>query len=188
MISDLQNYEILQKPFLNQPRAISLFDNISENRSCADAYIEPHWCSCLNWVTIPTKSTEVSRAVYTVIDFINKFTNNYRKLCSLLSLYEIKWSFKLSPHNKSLPKNKSDYGIFANISEGGLPKRSTIIYQVQFITLPGNSVFEASVVNYLDTDQFSVKLTDISRINKYGDQANCIYEVNPELRKYCYCL
>lgn len=30
-------------------------------------------------------------------------------------------------------------------------------------------------------------LSDISRINKYGKQANCIYDTDPELRKYCYC-
>ena len=34
------------------PRGISLFDHIPENRTCEDASIESHWCSCLSWVNV----------------------------------------------------------------------------------------------------------------------------------------
>ena len=37
----LQQQKPLHKPL--HSRAISLFDKIPENRSCAMAYIEPHW-------------------------------------------------------------------------------------------------------------------------------------------------
>lgn len=53
--------------------------------------------------------------------------------------------------------------------------------------LPGNSLFEASLSHNVDSDLITVKLTDVSRINKYGNQARCIYNDQPQLRKYCYC-
>lgn len=34
------------------PRGISLFKRIPANRTCEDAQIETHWCSCLNWIDI----------------------------------------------------------------------------------------------------------------------------------------
>jgi hypothetical protein len=36
-------------------RGISLFNYISSNRSCEDAQIEPHWCSCLKWINLKIK-------------------------------------------------------------------------------------------------------------------------------------
>lgn len=53
--------------------------------------------------------------------------------------------------------------------------------------MPGASLFEASLTHLVDDDIISVKLSDVSRINKYGNQARCIYQDQPQLRKYCYC-
>lgn len=61
------------------------------------------------------------------------------------------------------------------------------MYQLQLVTEPGEGLFEASVSYSLHTFSATTKLTDISRVNKYGDQARCIYDRDPELRKYCYC-
>ena len=41
------------------PRGISLFRYISPNRSCEDARIEAHWCSCLNWIDVNILSPDV---------------------------------------------------------------------------------------------------------------------------------
>lgn len=43
------------------PRGMSLFRYISPNRSCEDAKIEAHWCSCLNWRDINIKLQPASR-------------------------------------------------------------------------------------------------------------------------------
>jgi hypothetical protein len=58
---------------------------------------------------------------------------------------------------------------------------------VKLITKPNDAIYEASVFYDLKIDRFQVKIGDISRINKYGQQANCIYLKNPELRKFCSC-
>lgn len=42
------------------PRGISLLKYISPNRSCEDAHIEAHWCSCLKWTTVDIQSNNQS--------------------------------------------------------------------------------------------------------------------------------
>ncbi|RNA09368.1 hypothetical protein BpHYR1_003542 [Brachionus plicatilis] len=49
---DLLNFENIERPHKKPPRGISLFRHIPSNRSCEDAQIEAHWCSCLNWKNI----------------------------------------------------------------------------------------------------------------------------------------
>lgn len=43
-----------------KPRGISLLSHIPIERSCEDAQIEAHWCSCLNWVNLNTSSRSES--------------------------------------------------------------------------------------------------------------------------------
>ena len=64
---------------------------------------------------------------------------------------------------------------------------SISMYQIKIHTLPGDGHFEASLQYNIDEKQFSIKEKDISRINKYGSQANCVYKDHAEIRKYCYC-
>jgi hypothetical protein len=44
------------------PRGISLFKYISPNRSCEDALIEAHWCSCLNWIDLNITTTTITES------------------------------------------------------------------------------------------------------------------------------
>lgn len=147
-------------------------------------------CSCLEWVELSDKtSEEVFRAANTVVDFINKYTLGYRDLCHQLTLGEINkgWSAKLTPHKTLLnfKQNKDFDGFMPDLSSD--TKIVNEMYQVKIITEPGKAIYEASVTHNLLENEFHVKLSDISRVNKYGNQARCIYEKNPELRKYCYC-
>ncbi|XP_062563713.1 uncharacterized protein LOC134226761 [Armigeres subalbatus] len=186
-ILNLQTLGSKQRP--THSRALSLFDDIPQNRSCAEAYIEPHWCACLNWETIEdTASEEVFRAAMATVDFINKYTERHRGLCATLNLDEIKWAAKLSPHEDlvKFKKNKDTDGYLGEFSSSGT-KVAYDMYQVKLVTNPGKAIFEASVLHDVTSNQYRVKLSDISRINKYGTQANCIYDTDPEMRKYCYC-
>jgi hypothetical protein len=182
----LPNYRNIYKS--SKSRAISLFDKIPKTRSCADAYIEPHWCTCLNWLPIDdTTSEEIFRSANTVVDFINQFTKKFRSKCTKLQLNKIEWAAKLTPHENLMKfKQSSDRdGFLADLNSH--TQITHEMYQIKFTTLPGNAIFEASILYDLKNDKYHVKQSDISRVNKYGQQANCIYDVNPELRKYCYC-
>lgn len=181
----LQSTKTIQKPF--ESRAISLFKKVPKDRSCADAYIEPHWCACLNWRQINVSEKEVIRASNAIIDRMNTYTNSFRTLCSVLELREILWAAKLLPHTNLIKfkKNRDADGYLADLSSD--TKVANAMYQVKIMTKQGGGIFEGSVVHNIQKNVFEVKISDISRINKYNDQAQCIIELNPELRKFCYC-
>ncbi|XP_075146470.1 uncharacterized protein LOC142220931 [Haematobia irritans] len=177
---------------LAKNRAISLFDNIPKNRSCADAYIEPHWCACLNWQQLNVTNElavggPLLKAAGSIINTINTATEKFRTYCEPLQLKQINWAMRLMPHSALLAfKGNADVdGYMAEM--GDKTHNSEVIYQLQIMVSPGDSLFEASVYHHIETQKMNTKLTEISRVNKYGSQANCIYERNPELRKYCYC-
>jgi hypothetical protein len=201
----MQQKKSLPKPL--HSRSISLFNEIPEDRSCYQAYIgeylfsdyplfypkiyqfsEPHWCSCLNWEPINnTHSEEVIKAASTVIEFINKYTQSYRSICEQLTLDNVMWAGKLTPHKNLLQfkSNADNDGFVPDLSSN--TRIENEMYQVKVMVNPSKAIYEASVVHNIQDNDFRVRLSDISRVNKYGDQARCIYEENPELRKYCYC-
>lgn len=188
-LDDLLHLQLHGSPKkIDNSRAISLFNRIPEHRSCADAFIEPHWCSCLSWQALnDTTSEEVLRAAKAVIDTINRFTLDYRDSCHELRLDEVKWSAKLIPQKSLLhfKSNKDADGFLADLSAN--TKVTNDMYQVKIITSPSNAIYESSILYDFTSNEFRVKLSDISRVNKYGEQARCIYNENPELRKFCYC-
>ncbi|XP_017480222.1 PREDICTED: uncharacterized protein LOC108369597 isoform X2 [Rhagoletis zephyria] len=177
---------------LAQKRAISLLELIPKNRSCSDAYIEPHWCACLNWQRLSLNESEAHtpillKAAASIVMTINDLTESYRNLCAPLELERINWALRLHPHTELLTykQNSDKDGYVADMSDK--MRMHEELYQLQIVVAPGQSLFEASVAYDLNTFEMHTKATEISRINKYGDQANCIYERNPELRKYCFC-
>ncbi|XP_017845293.1 uncharacterized protein LOC108601853 isoform X2 [Drosophila busckii] len=172
-------------------RAISLLNPIPSNRSCADAYIEPHWCSCLNWQTLKLDDTRyegiILKLADSIVTTINSASELQRKICAELKLDRINWALRLQPHKEMLQfKSAKDRdGYVPNLN--GQTTVNEQIYQLQLVTQPGDALYEASVTYNLQTYEATTKLSDISRVNKYGSQANCIYERDPELRKFCYC-
>jgi len=62
-----------------------------------------------------------------------------------------------------------------------------ILYQVTLRTSPGQGLYEGTVWHQLNNDTFQSRPHEISRINMYGKQAQCVLEELPNLRKYCYC-
>ncbi|XP_077294552.1 uncharacterized protein LOC143917050 isoform X2 [Arctopsyche grandis] len=179
-----ENYEIKSK---YPPRSLSLFGPISINRTCGQAGIEPHWCACLSWHPIPLESPFVQRLAEELVAAINKYVSPYSDRCAVLTLEKIEWAMSLAPTDGLLTFKKT------MDKDGFLPDLSattadvTNVYQIKVRLMPGSSLFEASLTHIVDDDSVSIKLSDISRINKYGQQARCVYQDQPQLRKYCYC-
>nr|AAL13984.1 SD01790p [Drosophila melanogaster] len=176
---------------LARGRAMSLLDPIPSNRSCADAYIEPHWCACLNWLPLQLNDSRytgiILKAAQSIVNAINLATVEQRQYCAPLEIHRVNWALRLQPHKELLQfKTNSDRdGFLADMTGQTLVRDE--MYQLQVVTMPGEGLFEASVAYSLHTFSATTKLTDISRVNKYGNQARCIYDRDPELRKYCYC-
>lgn len=168
-------------------RSISLFSKVPLERTCANADIEAHWCTCLEWENINIKDKYAIKAGQAVIDFINNYNSKFSDLCSELVLDKITRAEKLLPNQALLKfkKNADMDGFVGDFSDH--TRVSEVIYQIQFVAFPSKAKYEASVNFNLETKKFYVKEEEISRINIYGKQPHCIYNTHPNLRKYCYC-
>lgn len=122
-----------------------------------------------------------------MVETINNYTKSRREICAKLSLSESLSVTKMQPNDNLIKFNKNADidGFIADLSSKMTLKSN--LYQIKALLVPGNSLFEASIVHYLDGDKLVLKLSDISRINKYGEQARCIMDDLPDFRKYCYC-
>lgn len=150
------------------PNCQSLFKTVPESRSCEDAAIEDHWCTCRAFHNVNKNSPKVKEATLRTIEYINdivKHANNgtVAHLCTPLVLKTITYANQeVIPH------------VSANSTLEG--------YQISFSTNPGGAMFETTV--RIDKQKFEVTGT-ISRLNSYEKQAKC---VNVEaVKKYCAC-
>lgn len=168
-------------------RERSLLGEIPKERSCSDAYIEAHWCACLNWIDIDPTNKYAIKASEAVVEHINSLTENERDICQEFVVDNVLWAAKIKPHESLLKfKKSSDIdGFLADLTSD--TKVDELMYQIKVKVQPGSALFEATIKYSIKKQTFHVDESSISRINKYGNQANCIYKKNPELRKYCYC-
>lgn len=176
------------QPPVDLLRGESLLSYINKSRHCERAGVAEHYCPCVQWKEINTRSSHVQRAAQAVVDHVNNLTASDPlglNLCSRLQLHEISAAYQ------KLPNLKVAQFIGSSDIHGRKPMFSTgsgtvdeCLYQVQLQTVPGNGLYEASV-NFQDG---KYRITgDISRINLYGEQPRCIVDKRPDLRKYCLC-
>ncbi|XP_076395907.1 uncharacterized protein LOC100877796 [Megachile rotundata] len=185
-LESILNFET-PKTGSRQHRAISLFDKVPLDRTCADAFIEPHWCACLSWQEISVDEDNVIAAARYFIQFLNLYTDDHRDICEQLQLKEILWAAKLIPNKGLLKFQKSgdQDGFIGDFS--AQTKLTSEIYQLKVKTEPGDGLFEVSITYDIKKNKFSTKISDVSRINMYGSQARCVENSLHHLRKYCYC-
>ena len=159
-------------------RGISLFNEISQERTCESASILPHWCTCHNKIHISVDDLIVKRAAHSVLDTINSELQHVEHLCAMLKLKTIVEALRSVD-------NHNDLSVRERVSLMIAPPPShDTLYQIQLQTTPGDGIFEVTV-KHLNTGNFSIE-GDISRINEYGDQSTCMHTV-PSLKKYCVC-
>uniref|UniRef100_A0A1B0GFP2 Uncharacterized protein n=1 Tax=Glossina morsitans morsitans TaxID=37546 RepID=A0A1B0GFP2_GLOMM len=99
----------------------------------------------------------------------------------------LRFSLLLWPHKDLLVLKKSGDadGYVPDFNSKG--ESYKWFYKLQIVVSPEDSLFEASASHNLNSLSMKSILSDISRVNKYGSQADCIYKYNPKLRKFCYC-
>ena len=144
-LSDILNIpEDLESPQDLSQRSLSIFRPIPEERTCADAGVEPHWCTCLAWQEgNETTSNILAEAV---VQTINGYTAPERELCAPLKLHKLVNSKMLAPEEKMLK-----YGG-ASDKDGFVPKfngkatTNRMIYMLTFTTVPGNARYEVSFI------------------------------------------
>lgn len=141
------------------PTCQSLFEEISINRSCNDAGIDYHWCTCSAYNETNILSPIITKITNNVIKKLNSDLSQYKKCAKLKLKHAIS-------ARKSIRTGYTDYLI-------------------SFQVLPSDGQMEATVrCNDRECKNLEI-IGDVSRINRYGKQSSCISDAN--LRKYCYC-
>ncbi|KDR15450.1 uncharacterized protein LOC110833590 isoform X2 [Zootermopsis nevadensis] len=150
------------------PKCTSLFGEVPYDRSCGDAGINPHWCTCNQYQTLSTTGDTVQSVAKFVLSEIQsqllKTVNRTQilKKCSDLRLNRLV-NVRGRVHDQSEHKE----------------------YVVMIETLPGGALFEATVRQFIKNNTFQM-LGIVSRINAYWSQSICIND--PVLKMYCYCV
>uniref|UniRef100_A0A0L8I6Q3 Uncharacterized protein n=2 Tax=Octopus bimaculoides TaxID=37653 RepID=A0A0L8I6Q3_OCTBM len=144
---------------------ISLFRKIPLNRSCESAAIKPHWCTCHFFTSVAVNNTIVIIVANYLVSYINNMILNSSKLCAKLELQKI-------------------INAEVSVSYFGNQVQTHKDYRVIIQTHPGGGLFEGTERYYSNDKQLSL-MGEISRINRYGNQSDCIHD--NLLRKYCYC-
>jgi hypothetical protein len=152
----------------SKPRQISLFLPVHKSRTCGEAGIDPHWCTCQRSKPLPVEDTIIKNMSLILVDHLNSLLKPYGA-CSQLQLAEVKSATVEYPLEHLYDKTK-DQGL------------NDYVLVVQ--TSPGDALFEATVRHNIGNS--SVQVTGVvSRINAYGTQSSCVTDFHMKL--YCYC-
>ncbi|XP_035223481.1 uncharacterized protein LOC118196175 isoform X2 [Stegodyphus dumicola] len=146
----------------------SLFVEVPPDRTCINASVPDHYCVCEIASAIPVTDTTARSAAKATIDRINAMLHGegpyIKEKCATLVLAAIR-----SAH------------ILRKAEEEATPSPSTKV-RIIIEAKPSKGIFEATVSV---ADDVAEVLGDISRINTFGSQSNCIRHWT--LRKYCFC-
>ncbi|XP_054726354.1 uncharacterized protein LOC129236148 [Anastrepha obliqua] len=145
-------------------RGLSILHEIPENRTCIEAGITEHWCTCIPYEVLPSTDATATNVTVLVIDEINQYLDdrNISSKCSLLEL-------------KSLEK--------VEIKMYELSNQST--YRITFEANPKKPKFQATAVYDKTSNTITTNVGDISRLDSYATTADCIDL--KEAKKFCIC-
>ncbi|KAH8410268.1 hypothetical protein KR009_010272 [Drosophila setifemur] len=154
------------------PTCQSLFYPLPEDRTCAQAAIEEHWCTCEPYKVIGDESWTTPIA-NSVIDRMNEYFvhKNLSSLCSNLTLSYI---------HKTEIKTGLDIDWFEDLKEV-----ETAVYRIKFKVQQNSADFQATVVYNNATQNAVVDVEKISRTNSYREDSTCIEDKLAKL--YCVC-
>ena len=119
---------------------------------------------------------------------INSLVVNSTSKCHQIELKSLVNASLYKPNEKLLQFQGSK--ILSNRGEAQFGKaKSTdfVLYKVTFMTSPNDAQYEATLKYDVKSNQFKAKTSDLSRINRYGDQSACIKNEYPHLSAYCQC-
>ena len=146
-------------------RSISLFREIPEERTCADAQIPAEYCVCARF-----SKPKLSPAL-----------DNY-----LGMVLRDKVSFLTKPQRLKCvdPRLHSVESILEETETGKTAKKGFRVFRVRITTEPGSAMFEATL--QFDVKKNSARVVgEVARTNMYRGQADCMSTV--QMRRYCYC-
>ncbi|EEC09725.1 conserved hypothetical protein [Ixodes scapularis] len=154
-----------QQPPPRTNYGISLFHEVPETRTCAEASISHHWCTCqADGDTDVTPAFAMSLGER-LVDQINEWVRKEPRKCQPFHLVDLMDVTALQPTQEDKTSNVSHYWVTVRVS-------------------PGGGVFEATLRVDGRAENISV-LDQVSRCNWYFGQSYCV--ADHWLEKFCYC-
>ncbi|XP_072395594.1 uncharacterized protein [Diabrotica undecimpunctata] len=154
---------------VNKSRGVSLLREISGYRSCEDAGIVSHWCTCQPSVNVDIKNKTIETVANFTVSYINSHLSAYSR-CANLTLNSV-LSARIMENSMDGMAITDNYQV--------------VDYTLSFTTVPGNGLFEATIRYISKVKKYSI-VGSISRLNLYGKQSSCISDY--KLKLYCYCI
>jgi hypothetical protein len=158
------------------PYQRSLLNPISPHRTCEEAHINSHWCSCRE--QRPVNITfQVNKGTELLVSELNsRIKKDGEGKCEELTLDKV-----LSVEAYEYPSQMVSF-LSSKDADGRIPRYSgvrqrVVEYQIQFSVSPGGAILEGDLVKRDGVD-FQIG-THFSRLNSYGD-LNCMPK--PHLR------
>ena len=184
-LKDILYFRGIDRSVVKNQRGISLFSEIPELRSCSQAHILPHWCMCMRRKVIPLSEKIIRKTAFELVNKINYILSKHLNSCAKLILKSIQFAEQLIANNDLLRFKDSVHDVLNRTVHFGERSSTMILYQVTVETEPGNAVFEGTLQYDEHLEKFDLA-GDISRINTFGSQSNCVDDF--WLKKFCYCL
>ncbi|CAM4965424.1 unnamed protein product [Rotaria socialis] len=178
-------------PYQSQSnRSFSLFELVPENRTCANAGIQPHWCACLNWHDLSINEPIIQQFSQAVVHFLNEFVSDHKRDCATLAVLRVNKASQLNGSGdllKFVNSNNKRAGTSRFGKKSLQWSNNTKFYQIQLETTPGQGQFEVTAEYDLEKKTFDIHKQHLSRINKYGETSACVTSKRPEFQDICYC-
>ena len=173
----------------------SLFTYINESlRTCQSAAIKDHWCPCLMFSDVKVTDGIVISGVKFALKHMNEDiigrNEEARKKCSKLVLKSVIRAGIQIPgeavqtFKETFGNSKCDECGIIKRKEGKAQGPDVKIYEFVFSVEPSHGIFEVTATRN-GTEWIIGR--EISRLNVYANQPNCLHNKYPELRKFCYC-
>lgn len=143
----------------------SLFGPIPGDRTCKDASIPPHYCVCETATPIDNSDSRAATAANIIVEYVNHLLKDISDKCSELSVNRVM--------SAVLVKTMEDSG-----KEDEAEQKVRVVVEAK----PSMALFEATVILHGSSGEV---WGDVSRINPYAGQSDCIRHAI--LRKYCFC-
>ena len=175
-------------------RGCTLLDVVPPERTCETATVMPHWCTCHGTRQLRNDDPLVQAAARGLVDHINGLVGTHGDRCATLQLRAVLDARLILPADDVMRFRNSRRDVLGRTVEfdATAAAASFVEYQLNVEAFPGGAIFEATVrrpqnvdgqASAVDSDR--VEVTEISRINAYGDQSACIdYHMH---KKFCYC-
>lgn len=161
------------------------------NRTCAQAGIPDHYCTCINEVILSVNHPDAMPAADFLVSYINSLLTNVSELCETVRFSKIIF-FRQLDHNEKVKQGIKNFGgareLDAKLMNGTKFLDKEKNYRIGITAEPFDSSFEATVKLVESEDSFmawSIDGNSVSRINAYKTSADCI--TNKFLKKYCTC-